>query len=70
MLGANGSVPGELWGSKRSGGVLGVGKRALLEEVGGRSVGGSWLTVTRQMLAPIVLFPACGGPREAQRGSF
>lgn len=48
----------------------GCGECALLEEVGGRSVGGSWLTVTRQVLAPIVLFPARGGPRGAQRGPF
>lgn len=48
----------------------GCGERALLEEVGGRSVGGSWLTVTLQVLAPTVLFPAHGSPRGAQRGSF
>lgn len=30
-------------------------------------MGGSWLTVTRQVLAPTLLFPACGSLRGAQR---
>lgn len=33
-------------------------------------MGSSWLTVTRQVLAPTVLFPARGGPRGEQRGFF
>lgn len=48
----------------------GCGGRALPGEVGGRSVGSSWLTVTHQVLAPTVLCPARGGPGGAQRGSF
>ena len=43
---------------------------ALLEDLGGRSVGSSWLTATRQVFAPTVLSPARGSPRGAQRGSF
>lgn len=67
---ANHSIPGEMWGNEYGGGVPGVGGRALLGEVGGRSVGSSWLTVTCQVLAPTVRSPAYGSPREAQRGSF
>lgn len=67
MLGANHSIPGETWGSERGGDVLGVGN-ASLGEVGGKSVGSSWLSPSPGIGPHCAFSPLAVVPGEHREG--